>query len=116
MKIQYVAFDGTVFTEKVECEIYEDTHMPSYVAFDILGRVTESTLEARYVYFLSGSGVSDFIARGQLEDDERLDGLVNGDLGFYYYDADDEEYRPISMGTVRALAAADKYITNTFGE
>jgi hypothetical protein len=116
MKIQYVAFDGTVFTQQVECEIYEDTHMPSYVAFDIMGNVVKSTLEARYVYFLSRNGVSDFIARGGLEEDERLDGFVNGDLGFYYYDADDEEYRPISTGTVRALAAADKYITNTFGE
>ena len=99
MKVVFKADDGTVFNSAEECVKYEaelTNKAKEWEGWNWSGESTDITVNAVVVSLPTAKSAAQFLAKADLDDDERVEGIYNDSRGWYYYDEGAEKYLPIN--------------------
>jgi hypothetical protein len=102
MRIVYVAFDGTEFNREEECREYEESLKSTFVMWDRKGDVTENPDHAMFLLLKSEGAGAAFIKACEAQGTISA-GIQEGDIGFFYWDEWNEEYRCLEKPLLDAI-------------
>ena len=96
MEVLFKAKDGTLFISAQECAEHELRMMGmsrKWKGWEWNKNPTNKTTEAVMVYFCDDEASAQFIADAKLNADEGIDGIEEGDSGWFYWDEGEGVYR-----------------------
>lgn len=96
MEVVFKAKDGTLFASAQECVLYEQRMAESprkWKGWDWAGNPAKDTTDTIMVYFCDDEASAQFIADAKLNADEDIDGIEEGDSGWFYWDEGEGVYR-----------------------
>lgn len=96
MEVVFKAKDGTLFVSAKECVLYEQRMAESprkWKGWDWDANPTNDTTQTIMVFLCDGEASAQFIADAKLNADYDIDGLDEGDTGWYYWSEDESVYR-----------------------
>lgn len=102
MRIVYVAFDGTEFNREEECREYEESLKSTFLMWNRKGDVTEDPDHAMFVLLKSEGAGAAFIKACEAQGTYSA-GIQEGDIGFFYWDGWNEEYRYLEKPLLDAI-------------
>lgn len=102
MRIVYVAFDGTEFNREEDCREYEESLKSTFVMWDRKGIVTENPDHAMFLLLKSEGAGAAFIKACEAQGTYST-GIQEGDIGFFYWDEWNEEYRYLEKPLLDAI-------------
>jgi hypothetical protein len=102
MRIVYVAFDGTEFNREEECREYEETLKSTFVMWNREALVTENTDHAIFLLLKTEGAGAAFIKACEAQGTYST-GIQEGDIGFFYWDEWNEEYRYLEKPLLDAI-------------
>ena len=92
MRIVYIAFDGTEFNREEDCREYEETLKSTFVMWNRKGDVTDNPGHAMFLLLKTEGAGAAFIKACEANGTYSA-GVQGGDIGFFYWDGWNEEYR-----------------------
>ena len=102
MRIAYIAFDGKEFNREEDCREYEERLRDTFVMWDRKGLETDNPDHAMFLLLKTEGSAKVFI--GCCEAQCTLNtGICDGDIGFFYWDEWDEEYRYLEKPMLDAI-------------
>jgi hypothetical protein len=102
MRIVYVAFDGTEFNREEECREYEETLKSTFVMWNREALVTTNPDFAVFVLLKSEGAGAAFIKACEAQGTYSA-GIQEGDIGFFYWDEWNDEYRYLEKPLLDAI-------------
>lgn len=96
MEVVFKAKDGTLFVSAQECVLYEQRMAEAprkWKGWEWNSDPTNNTAATAMVYFCDDEASAQFIADARLNADEDIDGIEEGDAGWYYWDEGEDVYR-----------------------
>ena len=102
MRIVYVAFDGKQFDRKEECREYEESLKSTFIMWNREALVTENPDHAVFVLLKTEGAGAAFIKACEAQGTYSA-GIQEGDIGFFYWDEWNEEYRYLEKPLLDAI-------------
>lgn len=105
MTIKYVAFDGTEFDTRFQCETYEKKRTGCCVMWDRNGEFTTDT-DCAYLVFLDEYGYSRMLNLAEDADEPVLfidDDIDDSTIGYFVYDEWEGKYAYLDDSVISCL-------------
>ena len=102
MRIVYVAFDGTEFDEEEACREYEENLKSTFIMWTREGLMVTNPDYAMFVLLKTEGAGAAFIKICEAQGTD-FTGIQEGDIGFFYWDEWNEEYRYLEKPILDAI-------------
>lgn len=102
MRIVYVAFDGKQFDREEECREYEETLKSTFVMWTREALLVTNPDYATFVLLKTEGAGAAFIKVCEAQGTDSA-GIQEGDIGFFYWDEWNEEYRYLEKPLLDAI-------------
>ena len=102
MRIAYIAFDGKEFDKEEVCREYEETLKSTYMMWDRKGLETDNPDHAIFLLLKTEGAGAAFTKACEVQG-TLSEGIQKGDIGFFYWDEWDEEYRYLEKSLLDAI-------------
>ena len=102
MRIVYIAFDGKEFDKEEVCREYEEALKDNFVMWDRKGLETDDPDHAMFLLLKTEGAGAAFIKACEAQDTYHA-GICDGDIGFFYWDDWNEEFRYLEKPLLDAL-------------
>ena len=102
MRIAYIAFDGKEFTKEEDCREYEERLRSTYMMWDRKGNETDNPDHAMFL-LLKTEGAGAAFTKACEANGTYSSGVQEGDIGFFYWDEWNEEYRYLEAPVLEAI-------------
>lgn len=102
MTVVYIAFDGKEFDREEVCREYEESLKSTFVMWGRKGVVTENPDHAMFLLLKAEGAGAAFIKACEAQGTYST-GIQEGDIGFFYWDEWNEEYRLLEAPVLEAI-------------
>lgn len=102
MRIAYIAFDGKEFNREEDCRAYEDSLKRTFTMWDRKGVETDNPDHAMFV-LLKSEGAGAAFTKACDAQGTYSAGIQEGDIGFFYWDEWNDEYRYLEKPLLDAI-------------
>lgn len=102
MRIVYIAFDGKEFNTEEGCRAYEESLKSTFTMWDRKGAETDNPDHAMFLLLKAECSGAAFVKACEAQGTYST-GIHEGDIGFFYWDEWNEEYRYLEKPLLDAI-------------